>query len=47
MLQGKEVHMATLQAATTKGTVTQKQSVEYLPTQYIPELGGEREESNN
>ena len=47
MLQGKELPMATLQAATTKGTVTQKQSVEYLPTQYIPELGVVRVESNN
>ena len=31
--------MATLQVATTKGTLTLIQSVEYLPMQYLPELG--------
>ena len=31
--------MATLQVATSKGTVTLIRSVEYLPTQYLPELG--------
>ena len=35
--------MATLQAPTTKGTVTLKQSGECLPTQYLPEFGGVRE----
>lgn len=31
--------MATLQVATTKGTVTLIQSVQYLPTRYLQELG--------
>ena len=37
----EEVSLATLRVATTNGTVTLLQSVEYLPTRYLPELGGE------
>ena len=35
----KDVSMETLRATTTKGTVTLKQSVKYLPTRYLSELG--------
>ena len=31
--------MATLQVATTKGTITLIQSEEYLPTQFLPDFG--------
>ena len=37
--------METLQTANTKGTNTLMQSLEYLPTRYLPELGGEGEQS--
>lgn len=37
--------MATLQVATTKGTVTLIQSVQYLPTWYLQELGDKRGKS--
>ena len=37
----EEVSMATLRVATANGNVTLLQSVEYLPTLFLPELGGE------
>ena len=36
----KEVSMATLRVTTTKGSIALAQSVEYLPTRYLPELEG-------
>lgn len=38
--------MATLQEATTKASISLIQAVKYLPTQYLPELGGEGGENN-